>query len=468
MRALPALLALVACVRADADPPGAGPLGDVLIRGVPHVRQKPDFCGEACVAMWLGKLGKPGNQDWVFDRSGLDPLLGRGVWSPELLRALTRIGFRAGPGYYAVAAGDARGLDQLFRALHADLTRGVPSIVCMRTGEGPGATEHFRLVLGYDAARDEIVYHEPAEDGGAYRRMSRARFLDLWPLKYAAESWTVIRFRLEADGVTGGAPSRAPTAADYAQHVMALRERLPQGFAVALAPPFVVVGNGGEAAVRRSAEHTVTWAVRRLKESYFQADPDEILDVWLFSDAASYRRYAKELFDDEPTTPYGYYSPRHRALVMNISTGGGTLVHEIVHPFVRADFPEAPAWLNEGLGSLFEQSGERDGRIVGFTNWRLAGLKTAIRAGRLPTFRALTATDTDAFYAGDTSYAQARYLLYYLQEQGLLREFYSRFRADRARDPTGYSILVEVLGARDMDAFQRRWQAWVLGLEFPG
>src|SRR5262249_18796633 len=244
--------------------------------------------------------------------------------------------------------------------------------------------------------------------------------------------------------------------------------RLPAGFAVAVAPPFVVVGNGGEAAVRRWADRTVAWAVRRLKESFFEADPDEIIDVWLFKDAASYRRYAKEPFDDEPTRPYGYYSPRHRALVMNISTGGGTLVHEIVHPFVRADFPDAPAWLNEGLGSLFEQAGERDGRIVGFTNWRLAGLKAAIRAGRLPSFRALTAADADAFYAGDTSYAQARYLLYYLPAQGPPPAPSRRSRADRARDPTGYSILVDVLGARDMAAFQRRWQAWVLGLEFPG
>jgi hypothetical protein len=467
-RALLALLILGGCARAGADPPAAGALADVLLAGVPHVRQKPDFCGEACVAMWLGKLGKPGDQDWVFDQSGLDPLLGRGVWSAELLRALTRIGFRAGPGFYPLAAGDARGLDQLFRGLHADLAQGVPSIVCMRTGDGPSATEHFRLVLGYDGSRDEIIYHEPAEDGGAYRRMPRARFLELWPLKYAADRWTVVRFRLDADRVAGGTPSRTPTAADYAQHVMALRARLPPGFAVAMAPPFVVVGDGGEAAVQRAAEKTVAWAVRRLKESYFQADPDEILDIWLFKDAPSYRRHAKELFDDEPTTPYGYYSPSHRALIMNISTGGGTLVHEIVHPFVRADFPEAPAWLNEGLGSLFEQSGERDGRIVGYTNWRLAGLKTAIRAGRLPTFRALTASDSDAFYAGETSYAQARYLLYYLQEKGLLADFYRRFRGDRARDPTGYSTLVDVLGERDMAAFQRRWQEWVLALEFAG
>ena len=35
---------------------------------------------------------------------------------------------------------------------------------------------------------------------------------------------------------------------------------------------------------------------------------------------------------------------------MNISTGGGTLVHEIVHPFIEANFPACPPWLNEGLG----------------------------------------------------------------------------------------------------------------------
>ena len=51
---------------------------------------------------------------------------------------------------------------------------------------------------------------------------------------------------------------------------------------------------------------------------------------------------------------------------MNISTGGGTLVHEIVHPFVAANFPNCPAWFNEGLGSLYEQSGEVNGAIHGY------------------------------------------------------------------------------------------------------
>ena len=111
----------------------------------------------------------------------------------------------------------------------------------------------------------------------------------------------------------------------------------------------------------------------------------------------------------------------HQALVMNIATGGGTLVHEIVHPFMAANFPGCPSWFNEGLASLYEQCGEREGRIRGETNWRLPGLQQAIRADRVPSFESLMSTTTRQFYDKDpgTNYSQARYLCYYLQEQGM-------------------------------------------------
>ena len=124
-----------------------------------------------------------------------------------------------------------------------------------------------------------------------------------------------------------------------------------------------------------------------------------------------------------------------------------------------------------GAGSLYEQSAERDGRIVGLTNWRLAGLQRAIRRGALPPFRALLAASSSEFYDGrhgDTGYAQARYLLYYLQERGLLVPFYRRFHAARREDPTGLATLRAVLDEKDLDDFQRRWERWVLALRFEG
>ena len=143
-------------------------------------------------------------------------------------------------------------------------------------------------------------------------------------------------------------------------------------------------------------------------------------------------------------------------------------MHEIVHPYMESNFPNVPAWFNEGLGSLYEQSAERDGRIVGLTNWRLEGLQKLIRAGDLPSFETLTSTTDTQFYTEDTgdNYAQARYLLYALQERGLLRRYFRAFKANRRADPTGYETLRQVLGVKDMEAFQKAWEREVLGLRF--
>jgi hypothetical protein len=256
------------------------------------------------------------------------------------------------------------------------------------------------------------------------------------------------------------------TEADFARHIEQVKKKVSaKEFTIIIEAPFVVIGDGAPAAVRSQAK-TVRWTVEKLKQDYFEKDPTEILDIWLFKDEASYRKHAWELFNDEPNTPYGYYSSANKALVMNIETGGGTLVHEIVHPFVEANFPECPPWFNEGLGSLYEQSGEKEGHIYGYTNWRLHGLQQAIRAHAVPTFKMLTAMRADAFYNEDkgTNYGQSRYLCYYLQERGLLVKFYKEFYAHRLDDPTGYKTLQSVLGESDMDAFQRRWEKFVLDL----
>jgi hypothetical protein len=256
---------------------------------------------------------------------------------------------------------------------------------------------------------------------------------------------------------------------DYKQHVEMLKKKVPEGFTIVIREPFVVIGDESPGKVRHRAESTVKWAVERLKRMYFKKDPEHIIDIWLFKDRQSYMRYTWEIFGHRPDTPFGYSSPRHRALIMNIATGGGTLVHEIVHPFVAANFPACPSWFNEGLGSLYEQSTGRGKEIIGLTNWRLRGLKKAIRKNRVPSFKVLTSTTNSGFYDRDpgTNYAQARYLCYYLQEKGLLKKFYHRFRADCKNDPTGYETLKEVLGEKDMDIFKKKWERYVLGLYFP-
>ncbi len=259
------------------------------------------------------------------------------------------------------------------------------------------------------------------------------------------------------------------TRADFDAHIQTLRKKLPsKDFSIVVAAPFVVIGDEPRDVVAQRAERTVKWAVEKLKKAYFTEDPRLILDIWLFKDNESYMKNCKRLFGKTPDTPYGYYSHEDKALVMNIHTGGGTLVHEIVHPFVAANFPDCPAWFNEGLGSLYEESCEVGGEIRGLTNWRLPRLQETIRKGKLPSFDTLCHTSDTEFYEKDrgADYAQARYLCYYLQEKGLLQSFYRRFLAGREKDPSGYKTLQAVLGRNDMATFQKEWEAYVMKLRF--
>ncbi|PCJ51933.1 MAG: hypothetical protein COA79_25175 [Planctomycetota bacterium] len=260
----------------------------------------------------------------------------------------------------------------------------------------------------------------------------------------------------------------------YEEHVSKLKKKLPnKKFHIIIQKPFVVIGDMPQAILEsRWAKGTVKWTVENLKKSYFKKDPKSILDIWLFKDKESYRKHTKLLWGSVPDTPYGYYSPHHKVLVMNISTGGGTLVHEIVHPFMEANFPNCPPWFNEGLGSLYEQSAFKKEKIWGLTNWRLAGLKKVINKGKLPTFKKLMALNDNQFYGGDggysDNYAQSRYLLYYLQEKSLLRIYYIKFTKNQIEDPSGFDTLKKLLKEKDMMAFQKRWEAYVLKLKFRG
>ena len=256
---------------------------------------------------------------------------------------------------------------------------------------------------------------------------------------------------------------------DYSEHVAKLRKQLNgKSFHIFVERPFVVVGDESAEKVAARTENTIRWAVQHLTKVYFANDPDHIITIWLFKDRESYESHCEELFALKPTTPYGFYSPTKRALIMNISTGGGTLVHEIVHPFIAANFPECPAWFNEGLASLYEQCGEENGKMVGYTNWRLRGLQLAIENGGVPSFPKLMQTSSREFYDDDsgTNYAQARYLCYYLQEQGKLVEFYQAFVKNVSIDITGEATLKQVLETNNLAEFQREWETYVLRLKF--
>jgi len=229
--------------------------------------------------------------------------------------------------------------------------------------------------------------------------------------------------------------------------------------------PFVIAGNLSEETLVAWHDQTIALAAAALGRQFFTAAPDVPITIWLFPDAETYAAESLRLFNDKDVSVYGYYKPDKRTLVMNIGTGGGTLVHELTHALAAFDFPGQPDWFNEGLASLYEQSrflgAGNKLRIVGRTNWRLPKLQETIAAGKLqPLNELMTMRDFRGPQMG-LNYAQARYFCQYLQEQGKLEDFYRAFRNNRLKDPHGVEAAKKVLGEKAWKTIDADYQEWV-------
>jgi hypothetical protein len=234
-----------------------------------------------------------------------------------------------------------------------------------------------------------------------------------------------------------------------------------------VAGPFVIAGDGSLEQLKSYRDRTILAATRCLQKQFFTKQPTEPVLILLFESQGPYKRLAKKWFKDEDVSYYGYF--RHdNVMLMNVGTGTGTLVHELTHALIKPDFPEVPSWFNEGLASLYEQcSLGADDTIRGHENWRLAGLQKAIKAQKLRPLAELI--EDPKFYREDlvgVNYAQARYLMFYLQEKGLLAGYYRAFRDGVKEDPTGLATLKRTIGPQTLEEFEKGWRAWVMTLEF--
>lgn len=435
----------------------------IVINNVPHIQQKRDFCAETCAAMYLQKLGENMDPDYVFDRADVPAINMRGLYASELAYALNQIGFNTGTIW--TPHSDESDLEKAFSKLHGDLLSMIPSIVLMHTSK-TNPDEHFRLVLGYDAAGDNVIYHEPAQADGAYQKMPRTTFLELWSIQNEYQ-WGTIRIPLTLGELEYGNATTEITEADYTQHLMELNDRVPEEFTITIEKPFVIVSDCPIHEVADYSVRVVSQVVALLKKDFFLKDPDTIIDIWMLKDQKSYQFHTKQHFGIEPQTPYGFYSPAHNSLILDISTGGGTLVHEMVHPFIAANFKNCPVWFNEALASLFERPSHSRGHLYGMLNWRLGGLQEAIQKKQLPTTDNLFNLKENQFYDDPSGipYAQAKYIAFYLQQQGLLVDYYHAFYENRNSDPTGIKTLVSLLDITDINEFDANWQEWVLQLQ---
>jgi len=445
----------------------------IVLESVPHVVKLPDFGGEACLEMCLRSQGHAITQKDIFNFSGIDPILARGCGTNELYSLAKGIGLDPGTSWFNDNGPKSireKAVNRAVRVAISELSAERPTVFLTRQSSDNRIIEQFVLLVGHDSEQNVVWIHDPKNRNGRFRKISIDQFRRSILLKDTQNREYV--FCMTTRPVEVKIKSKTDKGfsnADYAQHIMQLKKQLPSdAFKIVIQKPFVVVGDESEIRVKQRALNTVKWAVDRLKKQYFAKDPKFILNVWLFKDEKSYYKNATDLWGTRPTTRFGYYSSYNKALVMNINTGGGTLVHEIVHPFIESNFEKCPSWFNEGLASLYEQSQSEGDKIVGSTNWRLRRLQITIDSGRLQSFEDLMSTTRREFYDDDrgNNYAQARYLCYYLQQKGLLNQYYHSFVKNVDKDPTGIKTLKSVLKTDDLVAFQAEWEKFVMKLVF--
>ncbi len=154
-------------------------------------------------------------------------------------------------------------------------------------------------------------------------------------------------------------------------------------------------------------------------------------------------------------------------------TRTSVVMHEFTHALHFADAAARrqthPFWLVEGLSTLFETAKHEPDKVTPLQSQRLGILQGAIRGKQSIPWAKLMAMDHPTFMQhAIVAYAQARYMLFYMLEKGLLKKFYDEYtEKQNYGDDKSALRTVEVVFGKPIDEVERDWKQWVLAQKVP-
>lgn len=235
---------------------------------------------------------------------------------------------------------------------------------------------------------------------------------------------------------------------------------------VIVRPPFVLAGNLETIELQSWYEQTIKPAAGAMNEQFFERRPERPMVVLLFRDEATYRAMAERLFGDRDVSRHGYHRPHLHTIIVNAGSGPSALLHELTHALMAFDFREAPAWLREGLASLFEdcQIGSEPPGIVPLAGARTATLQRAIREDRLPSLESLILAPDFEGPQSSVYYAMARHFCLFLDHHGALAPVYRTLRSRGGAAGEDIEVIRRNFGDRSWNQLQDEFRLWAMAL----
>ncbi len=132
---------------------------------VPYIKQLPDYCGEASVAMASAYFGKKLDQKKINQVCGVK--VNRGAYSRELESGIKKLGFKTKSPYWYPNKTELDFYADRNRLLQAiadnhPILLGFWANYTDKTNENSWAFDHFVLLVGYDLTKDSFIIHDPA------------------------------------------------------------------------------------------------------------------------------------------------------------------------------------------------------------------------------------------------------------------------------------------------------------------
>jgi hypothetical protein len=208
--------------------------------------------------------------------------------------------------------------------------------------------------------------------------------------------------------------------------------------------------------------------------------PDKLITVYLSPDNETLATTAKRVHGiSVPKSLLGY------SLLGDLSLSGisdpvtvGTLYHELFHLLIRTDVGDIPAWVDEGLASLYSISSWKNDALTGSENtWRIRQLQVDYLMGtnvQIPSLNNLMNYDWEEFNGGEennlclasVNYALSNFFILYLQEKNLLKplvKYYKQRNGPGINNESQKSenvAIVEKLLNDNINKIERNYNDW--------